>query len=261
MSLRIPIAAAASIVLSVPLAAQSLAARIAESDGVVQIVYPSRPSACGDGQSFIGNLLGSGHVYSGDASWSSRNGWSTRQCIHGPARVTATVVRGEVTRLRAYVGPVPPSAADVRTIGVTAADASAWLGDVLARGNSRLAPEVILPLILAEGPEPWPLLLKVARDENRSRDLKRTVMMWLSTGIAEHLGLADADDGSSDDDQMRNQAIYVLSQRPKNESVPQLIEVAKSVKHPSARKTAIYWLGQSDDPRAVDVYAELLGLR
>ena len=261
MSLRIPFAVAASIALSSPLAAQSLASRITSSDGVVQIVYPSRPSACGDGQSFIGNLLGNDHFYSGDATWSGRNGWSTRQCIHGPARVVATVVGGEVTRLRAYVGPVPASAADVRTIGVSAAEASGWIGDVLLRGTTRVASDAILPLILAEGPEPWPLLLKVARDDNRPRDLKRNVMMWLSNGVSEHLGLADADDGSSDDDQMRNQAIYVLSQRSKSESVPQLIEIARSVKHPSARKTAIYWLGQSGDARAVDVYAELLGLR
>ena len=261
MSLRIPFALAAGMAMSAPLAAQSLASRVASSDGVVQIVYPSRPSACGDGQSFIGNLLGSDHVYSGDATWSGRNGWSTRQCVHGPARVVATVVGGEITRLRAYVGPVPPSAADVRTIGVTAAEASGWMGDVLLRGTTRVASDVILPLILAEGPEPWPLLLKAARDENRPRDLKRNVMMWLSNGVSEHLGLSDTDDGSSDDDQMRNQAIYVLTQRPKSESVPQLIEIVRSVKHPSARKTAIYWLGQSGDPRAVDVYAELLGLR
>ena len=38
MSLRIPFAVAASIALSSPLAAQSLASRITASDGVVQIV-------------------------------------------------------------------------------------------------------------------------------------------------------------------------------------------------------------------------------
>jgi hypothetical protein len=135
------------------------------------------------------------------------------------------------------------------------------MGDLLTSGTPRIASQMILPLILADGPEPWALLLKVARDENRSRDLKRNVMLWLSNGVSDHLGLSDADDGASDDDEMRKQAIYVLTQRPKTESVPQLIELARSAKHPSARKTAIYWLGQTDDARAVDVYAELLGLR
>ena len=261
MPVRMLVAASTMLAVTIPLAAQTLQSRVAASDGVVQIVYPSRPSVCGDGQTYIGNVFGSSRTYSGDVSWSGRNGWTNRECVHGPARVVANVVGGEFTRVRAYVGPVPSTSSDVRTISTTAADASAWMGELLTSGPPRVASDMILPLILADGPEPWPLLLKVARDENRSRDLKRNVMLWLSNGVSEHLGLIDADDGSSDDDEMRKQAIYVLTQRPKNESIPQLIELARSAKHPSARKTAIYWLGQTGDARAVDVYAELLGLR
>ena len=250
----------ASKPLATTLAAQSLASRVTASDGVVQVVYPSRPSACGDGAGSISNVFGVTRMYSGDATFSGRNGWSLRQCVHGPARLVVTVVGGEATRVRAYVGPIPPTSADVRTINASAAEAIAWTSDVVAHGNTRVASDMILPLILADGPEPWPALLKMARDDNRPRELRRNVMMWLSNGVSEHLGIAD-DAGTSDDDEMRNQAIFVLTQRPKSESVPELIELARSSKHPSARKTAIYWLGQSGDPRAVDVYAELLGLR
>jgi hypothetical protein len=261
MPLRMLVAAAMMLAGAFPIAAQTLQSRVTTSDGLVQIVYPSRPNVCGDGQTYIGNLFGNSRTYSGDMSWSGRNGLTTRECIRGPVRVVANVVGGEISRVREYVGPVPPTAADIRTINTTAAEASAWMGELLTNGPPRLASEMVLPLILADGPEPWALLLKVARDENRSRDLKRNVMLWLSNGVSEHLGLTDADDGSSDDDEMRKQAIFVLTQRPKNESVPQLIELARSAKHPSARKTAIYWLGQTGDSRAVDVYAELLGVR
>ena len=252
---------AASNPLETPLAAQSLASRVTASEGVVQVIYPSRPNACGDGVGSIGNVFGESRMYSGDASWSGRDGWTLRQCVRGPARLVVTVVAGEVTRVRAYVGPIPPTSADARTISAGAAEAITWTSDVVAHGNSRLASEMILPLILADGPEPWPTLLKVARDDGRPRELRRSVMMWLSNGVSDHLGIVNADRSTSDDDEMRNQAIYILSQRPKSEGVPELIELARSSKHPSARKTAIYWLGQSGDPRAVDVYAELLGLR
>jgi HEAT repeats len=251
----------ASKPLATPLAAQSLASRVIASEGMVQVIYPSRPNACGDGVGSISNVFGETRMYSGRATWSGRNGWTMRQCVHGPARLVVTVVASEVTRVRAYVGPIPPTPTDVRTISASAAEAITWTSDLVANGNARLASEMILPLILADGPEPWPALLKVARDDNRPRELRRSVMMWLSTGVSDHLGIGDADGGASDDDEMRNQAIYVLTQRPKAEGVPQLIEIARSSKHPSARKTAIYWLGQSGDPRAVDVYAELLGLR
>src|SRR5947209_12308528 len=248
---RMLIAAITMLAGAFPIAAQTLQSRITASDGLVQIVYPSRPNVCGDGQSYIGNLFGNSRTYSGDASWSGRNGSTTRECVHGPARIVANVVGGEITRVHEYVGPVPATATDVRTINSSAAEATAWLSELLMNGPPRLASEMILPLIVADGPEPWHLFLKVARDENRSRDLKRNVMLWLSNGVSDHLGLTDADDSSSDDDEMRKQAIFVLTQRPKNESVPQLIELARSAKHLSARKTAIYWLGQTGDSRGV----------
>ena len=113
--------------------------------------------------------------------------------------------------------------------------------------------------MLADGPEPWPLLIKVARDEHRPREVARSALQWLSIGVTQHLGLDDVNAHDNDDDEMREQAVFVLSQRRKSESVPELIDLAKNAKHPAARKAAIFWLGQSGDPRAVDVYAELLG--
>ena len=261
MTLRTLLALGIALGGATSLPAQSLGQRVAASDGIVQIIYPSRPSACGDGQSFIANVFGTDRFYSGDITSTGRNPWQGRQCDHGPARVSATVVSGEVTRIRAYVGPVPNAASDVRTLTVSANEAAAWMSDLITRASSRVASEAILAILLADGPEPWPLLLKVARDDTRPRDVRRNAMTWLSFGVAEHLGLSGADDGTSDDDEMRKQAVYVLSQRPKSESVPGLIELSRSAKHASARKMAIYWLGQTGDPRALDVYAELLGVR
>jgi hypothetical protein len=43
--------------------------------------------------------------------------------------------------------------------------------------------------------------------------------------------------------------------------VPALMDLAKTAKYPSAKRSAIFWLGQTGDPRAADVFAELLGLR
>jgi hypothetical protein len=193
---------------------------------------------------------------------SYESGWNGRRspCEHGPARLVLTVLGGEVTRARIFVGPVPPAANDVRTVNATANDAERWLAEMVENGNSRVAANLLLPLILVDKSEPWRLFLKLARDENRPNEFKRSVMLWLSNAVSEHLGILD-DADRNDDDEMRAQAVYVLSQRPKAESVPGLIEVAKTSKHGSARKAAIYWLGQTGDPRAVDVYADLLGLR
>jgi len=238
--------------------AQSLAQRVTSSDGTVQVIYPSRASACGDGETFIGNVFGRSTYYSGNSTFSGHGSWSSRPCIHGPARVVATVMSGEVTRLRPYVGPPPSS--DMRTLNASPADAVAWLNELIERSSSKLASEAMLPLVLADAPDPWPFLLRIARSDTRQTATRRSALLWLSTGVTDKLGISDEGD-DSDEDEVRKQVVFALSQRPKGESVPELIDLARSSKYPSARRAAIFWLGQTGDLRAADVYADLLKLK
>ena len=57
---------------------------------------------------------------------------------------------------------------------------------------------------------------------------------------------------------MKKNAVFALSQLPKNEGVPLLIKVARTNANPAVRKQAMFWLGQSKDPRALDFFAEVL---
>jgi len=52
--------------------------------------------------------------------------------------------------------------------------------------------------------------------------------------------------------------VFALSQRPSDESVPILIRIAKTHRDPAVRRRAIFWLGQSDDPRALSLLEDLL---
>jgi HEAT repeat protein len=60
------------------------------------------------------------------------------------------------------------------------------------------------------------------------------------------------------DTDVKKRAVFALSQLPKNEGIPLLIEVAKTNKNPVVRKQAMFWLGQSKDARAVDFFAQVL---
>jgi HEAT repeat protein len=55
--------------------------------------------------------------------------------------------------------------------------------------------------------------------------------------------------------------VFALSQRPSKEGVPALIEIAKSNRDPEIRKNALFWLGQSHDPRALALFEEILSRR
>ena len=243
---------------------QTLAQRVLRADGIVEVIYPSKPSVCGDGRGTISGLFGRSMYFSGagggdNAVWNRGNA-SYRYCEPGPARAVVSVSSGEITRIRAYVGPRPADTRGVTTIETSAAEAAAWLTDLVARNESRVASDAMLPLLLANAPEPWPTFLRVARDSSRSRGIRHAALGWLGQGVSTRLGIADSEDDTPDDE-MRSQAVFVLSQRPKGESVPDLIDLARSPKHPSARRAAIFWLGQTGDPRAADVFADLLGLR
>jgi HEAT repeat protein len=45
---------------------------------------------------------------------------------------------------------------------------------------------------------------------------------------------------------------------PKDEGVPLLIKYAKTHKDPRVRKQAIFWLGESRDPRALDFLEQVV---
>jgi HEAT repeat protein len=257
---RVPYVTLAVLLLQSPVAAQNIARSVAASEGLVQVVFPARANICGDGVSYIQTMNGrSNRTYVGSSTFNGRDGWRDRACSPGPARVLASVEAGQVTRLSVFVGPVPSN--DTRTINTSAPDAVAWLAELAQRGVSKVASTAIEALTFADAPTPWPTILRIARDTDRPRDVRRHATTWLSFGVTEKLGLADVDDHRTDDDELRTQAVFVLSQRPKSESVPELIDLAKTAKNATVRKSAIFWLGQSGDPRAVDVYAELLGLR
>ena len=239
---------------------QTLSQRILRSDGMVEVIYPSKPSVCGDGRGMIGGLYGRSTYYSGDNTFQDRLSRSNRFCEPGPARAVVSVISGEITRIRAFVGPRPADARGVTTIEASAAEAAAWLSEIVSRSESRVASDAMLPLLVANTPEPWALFLRAARDSSRSRAVRRAALNWLGYGVGAHLGIADAEDDTADDE-VRSSAVFALSQRPKGESVPDLIELARAATHPSARRAAIFWLGQTGDSRAADVFAELLGLR
>ena len=66
---------------------------------------------------------------------------------------------------------------------------------------------------------------------------------------------AEDEDG---DFEVRKSAVFALSQLDNEEGVPSLIRVARTSPDPRIRKNAIFWLGQSEDPRAIALFEEIL---
>lgn len=242
------LALALALALASQASAQSIAGRVAATnDGTVRMAYDAREGLCGDGRN-----------WKYGASDENRD-WES-VCEPGPVRVSLRVVGGEVTRLRTYVGGrwrARPDAADLGM--VPAADAAAYLMTLVQEDEGAVSRDALTAVSIAGGVTFWPDFLDIARDENRPRRLRKHALT-LVTMEASRL-LADEADPDEDDDpdtRIREQAVFALSQRPSDESVPRLIDLTRH--HPSAaiRRRALFWLGQSGDPRAIPVVEEVL---
>jgi hypothetical protein len=61
------------------------------------------------------------------------------------------------------------------------------------------------------------------------------------------------------DHEIKNQLIFVFSQRGRDpKAVDKLVDIAKTEKDKELQKQAVFWLGQSRDPRAVKYLEELI---
>ena len=246
-----------ALVAASPLQAQSLAARVAAvDDGTVLFHFAARPGICGDGENFIRS---GHHSYFGSFS----EEYLQRPCVEGPAQIRLTKRDGEITRVQTYVGPLRRR--EGTDLGVVpAGEAASYLLGIAQRGRSHATGKAIFGAVLADSATVWPTLLVIARDsESRTKGTRQEAMFWLSRFASAAIsGRRDdpfQDDESDDeDDDLKSHAVFVLSQLPRDEGIPALLDVARSNRSASVRSKALFWLGQSGDPRALALFESVL---
>jgi len=106
------------------------------------------------------------------------------------------------------------------------------------------------------GNEQW--LMNIALDPKEDIELRKKALFWAGqSGIAtsEVSGLYNR----MGDSEMKEQIIFVLSQRQSDRAaMDKLFDIAKNEKDAELRKKAIFWLGQSRDPRVQQFLMDLI---
>ena len=238
--------------------AQALAQRVRGArDGILELSYASRPGVCGDGRRYfsLGRRTFFGE-WTGDGTRAS--------CVPGPARVRMRVERGTITDVKVVVGPAVSHAERATDLGeVASAEAASFFLSLADTATTSATHGAIVAAVLADSASVWRRLLAIASDTSRaSSSTRRDAMFWVGrfaaakvTGHGEDLAEVGDDD---DRDDTRDAAVFALSQLRGKQGVEPLLQIARSHKDPQLRQKAIFWLGQSGDPRAVRLFREIL---
>jgi hypothetical protein len=249
---RLAIAAmgvSAAVSAATSLSAQPLADRVeAVRNGTVRFSFAARPGVCGSGQSWwsdgrAGRRYGTfdGHDVEAD-------------CGAGPVRLVVTRRDGATVSLRTYVGGRWSSQAEGTDLGtVGSREATALLLGIAARADGTAAEHALVVATIADSVDVWPTLLTIAREPTRPLAVRKQAVFWVAQAASDKVLGPLSDLATTDPDvDIRKQAVFALSQRPDHEGLPALMRIARDRRTASAvRKTAFFWLGQSQDPRAL----------
>lgn len=245
----------------------TLASRIEQApDGVVRMQYPAREGACGSR-----DVVGFRRALFGD-SFESYGGWSNARCVPGPVRVSLTITDRRPSSVRTQVGGEWPAASGrVTDLGVVGSREAAayFLSRVPALEGSSRKGRILLPVVLAADAIVVPDLLALARDATRADETRRQALQWVGqlgdASVVPALvafARAGAGDGAPNESEgdaaiekrgkkgLASAALAALATLDDGAGVPSLIDLARTG-DVAVRHSAVFWLGQSGDPRAL----------
>jgi len=120
-----------------------------------------------------------------------------------------------------------------------------------------LREQAIAGIAQSEEPEAVTTLLALARND-RSSQVRKQSIFWLGQRAGEKVAAELKEAADDPEEEVREMAVFAISQLPADRAVPALIELAHTHKSRGVREKAVFWLGQSGDPRALDAIEKIL---
>jgi HEAT repeat protein len=138
------------------------------------------------------------------------------------------------------------------------AENAAFLRSLYAKlADGELKEKVIFSLSQMGEAENGRWLMDIALNEREPIEMRKKALFWAGQTGADLGQLAELYDRIQNTE-MKEQLIFVYSQRHESAALDALIKIAKTEQNRELRKKAIFWLGQSHDPRAAQVLLEII---
>jgi TolA-binding protein len=121
-----------------------------------------------------------------------------------------------------------------------------------------LKEKVIFSASQMGGADNYRWLMDIALNQKEDIEIRKKALFWAGQGhdvdVADLVKLYD----SMNDREMREQLIFVYSQRREDAALDKLFQIGKTDPDRELRKKAIFWIGQSRSPRAAAYLQELI---
>ncbi len=141
--------------------------------------------------------------------------------------------------------------------GVAPGQSVALLKTFVADADKNRSEPALSAMALHKDPSAGTALFDLAK--NGTTRIRERALFWIARRAESKAASTISDVIERDPDvEVKKQAVFALSQLPKDEGVPLLIALARTSSNSAVRKQAYFWLGQSKDPRAVAFFEEVL---
>src|SRR6202011_3976037 len=122
--------------------------------------------------------------------------------------------------------------------------------------STEVRAQVAFALSISKEPAALEEMIRIAH-EDASGHVRGQAIFWLAQKAGKR-AVSAIDNAIASDPDVKKKAVFALSQLPKDEGVPKLIQVAENNRNPEVRKQAMFWLGQSQDPRGLGFFEKVL---
>ncbi|MBK8060331.1 MAG: HEAT repeat domain-containing protein [Gemmatimonadetes bacterium] len=125
--------------------------------------------------------------------------------------------------------------------------------------EEELKEKIIFSISQNRGGENNRWLLELAMNNREPIEMRKKALFWAGQSRGTSMDDLAALYSKTDDREMKEQVIFVYSQRRDAAAADKLMDIAKNDKDKELRKKAIFWLSQSRDPRVAKFLEELIG--
>ena len=125
--------------------------------------------------------------------------------------------------------------------------------------SSNVHGQIVQAVVGLRTPEATQWLIDMAKDKTMDAESRKNAIYWAGQQRSVDMEqLNTIYEQARGDNEVQNQVIYVFSQRKESTAVDKLMAIAKTDQNIEMRKTALYWLGQKNDPRVKQFIQDLI---